>query len=707
MALARTPAVTAVPPVDPAWTVVVDESEAGCGPGRDVADSVLSIGDGRFGTRGAEETDADSAHLVTAAGVYDDWEENPGLLPAPIWDSLVMLPLHGSTRRVLDLRTGILYGQYSASGRTVRTARAMCLARPGLAVLHAEGPHTAFASGPTLRRPERAPFAEGERLEEGRAWASTRGLAHGGIVAVGHSAEDRYDGHRVLDRVVAFAADADDPFPRLSAAADLLERGEDVGAERLFDEQARAMAGWWRDAGVEIHGDARLTLAVRHALFHLLTSAGRDGEAAVGPRGMSGVAYGGHVMWDADVFVLPVLAALRPEAARAMLEYRIRRLDQARVNAAALGFAGARFPWESGRVGTDITPKLVRASGQLVPIVNGLHEEHITADVAWGAWQYWAWTGDDAFIDGPGGVLVEETARYWASRVRRDRGGRCHIYGVVGPDEYHEIVDDDAFTNGLVRWTLRRAAGMCGRPTSTVSTAEARAWRAVASELVDGYDRRWGVHEQFDGYWKLEPLLAGDVLTVPAMADEVLGRPRVRASQIVKQPAVLMLHHMIPDALPAESLLADLAFYGPRTAHGSSLSPAVHAAVCARAGLLGEALRFFRMACLLDLDDSTATTARGMHTATAGGVWQALVWGFAGIRPDGEVLVVDPRLPREWDGISLTLTFRGRQVRCTVEHDRIQVAAERPVSVRVEDDLVEVGPAGALFRTGGRRGRRR
>ena len=93
-----------------------------------------------------------------------------------------------------------------------------------------------------------------------------------------------------------------------------------------------------------IEGDPELQLAIRFALFHLMASVADAGEAAVGARGLSGSAYRGHVFWDSDVFVLPFLAATHPPAARAMLEYRVRRLDAARAAAARLGFAGRPLP---------------------------------------------------------------------------------------------------------------------------------------------------------------------------------------------------------------------------------------------------------------------------------------------------------------------------------------------------------------------------
>ncbi len=193
------------------------------------------------------------------------------------------------------------------------------------------------------------------------------------------------------------------------------------------------------------------------------------------------------MFWDADVFVLPVLAAVHPPAARAMLEYRIRRLPAARRLAATGGRAGGRFPWKSAADGGEVTPAWATdRRGRQVRVRAGELADHIVADVPWAACRYADWTGDDGFLEGPGRALLLDTARYWASRVRRDRAGRAHIDHVIGPDESHVDVDDNAFTNVMARWNLRRAAALAER-AGGAAAGELQAWRRLAVAGVDGY----------------------------------------------------------------------------------------------------------------------------------------------------------------------------------------------------------------------------
>ena len=625
--------------MDPGWTLVVE----GVDPTHErVHESLMALADGRLGTRGSPLfKDPSATPAVLFSGAYTGEDAATQLAVAPPWAELFSTPPKGSVTRTLDLFTGAL-----REVAPYESLRFSSLARPGTVALRFRGD----GKPPKRHRPHRP---------------------NDPVTAV---FRDRRHGH-IFERLAAY--DTDEAVARRQLAD-----AEGAAYEGLLKEQRMAWASRWQAADVVIEGDPELQLAVRFALFHLMASVADRGEAPVGARGLSGQAYSGHVFWDSDVFVLPFLAATHPTAARAMLEYRIRRLPAAREAARALGREGARFAWESAADGFDVTPASVRtANGELVRIRTGELEEHIVGDVAWAAACYLEWTGDDAFAAGPGRELLIETARYWASRIRHTSDGKAHIYGVIGPDEYHEPVDDNAFTNVLARWNLRRAAALTG-----VRKAERARWVAIADALVDGYDRASGIYEQFAGFRDLEPLIIAEVAPRrPIAADVLLGAERTAGAQVLKQADVLMLHHLLPDEVAPNSLLPNLDFYEPRTAHGSSLSPAIHAGLLARAGRYRAALQALRIAARLDLDDLTGTTAGGLHLATMGGLWQALVNGFAGIRPRGDCLVVDPRLPPEWTALEIALCLHGRPVRVRIDRSGVSALEGGWRTVQTDD----------------------
>ena len=311
------------------------------------------------------------------------------------------------------------------------------------------------------------------------------------------------------------------------------------------------------------------------------------GEAAVGARGLTGPGVPRSRVLGRRRLRAPFLAAIRPAAARAMLEYRIRRLPAARAAAAAAGRRGARFPWESAATGRDVTPRSVRGrNGELVPIRTGAaRRAHRRRRRVGGVRLRRLDRRRRVPARAPAATLIVETARYWAQPGRGiDGDGRGHLYGVIGPDEYHELVDDNAYTNVMARWNLR-APPTRGRPPWRRRPPRPRRWRRLGGTLVDGYDPATGVYEQFAGFFGLEPLLIADVAPPPGRrrppARSASGSPARRSSS---RPTSSMLHHLVPDEVAPGSLGPNLAYYEPRTAHGSSLSPAIHAALLARAG---------------------------------------------------------------------------------------------------------------------------
>ncbi len=621
----------------PGWSLELEGLDAET---QRVAEALFSLADGHVGMSGTPLVGYPHRHPWTiAGGVYDGSGTDTRLASGPVVFELGRADGTALMRRILDLRTGILHERTGTGSDTVDSVRFLSLARPTTAVLRAECPR-GLRSGPPLRPPEGAP--PGRKGRAGATCWVEVPASVGGITAA--AVQTRYArpptqhdagaGRAVIDRVAGYCCDPD-THPDRSRAVEALGRVSPVGFDRLLAEQRRAWAQRWEHADVVVEGDKELQLAVRFALFHLMASVADTGEAAVGARGLSGPGYSGHVFWDSDTFVLPFLAATHPPAARAIIEYRMRRLPAAIDAARASGNDGARFPWESARTGRDVTPRSAKdRSGRIVPIRTGQLEEHIVAEVPWAACNYVDWTGDEEFARGPLRRILLETARYWASRIRVDQEGIAHLYGVVGPDEYHEPVDDDAFTNVMARWNLRRAADAADTSGGAdVRAAETRRWRDLADALVDGYDADTGIYEQFAGFNRLEPLIIAELAQRPIAADLLLGAERTNGAQVIKQADVLMLHHLVPDEVVAGSLEPNLRFYGPRTAHGSSLSPAIHASLFARAREFEPALEALRLAARMDLDDLSGSTAQGLHLATMGGLWQALAFGFLGLRP--------------------------------------------------------------------------
>jgi trehalose/maltose hydrolase-like predicted phosphorylase len=683
-----TPRDVPAPPPDSPWTVVVEGIDDTLEPIRDVR---LTMVGGATGTHGSPLVPYPPASRgVYVAGVYTGRGADSVLARLPDWAGLDgRLDREAPVRRVLDMRTGLLHHDLATERGRIRAVSFASRARPGIGALRACGSGLADSAGGTTGAGSDASGSRVERIYH-------PGGGRGASMAVADTVSGRGDS-RCLDRVVALKSSSR-RSPGAVEVRTLLETARGLGFDRLLAEHRAAWDSRWADADIVIEGDPEMQRAIRFTLYQLMAHAVERGELAIGARGVTGPKYRGHVFWDTDVYLLPFYAAVQPRAARAILEYRVRRLDAARAAARAAGFAGARFPWESAADGRDVTPTSVRRpDGPPISVLTGPYELHIVADVAWAAATYVDWTGDATFAAGPGAEMLFETARFWASRVERASDGSTHVTRITGPDEYHNFVADNAYTNVMARWNLRRAAAWQAGDGHAASpdASERASWLDLANRLVDGFDAGSGLYEQFRGYFDLEPVKIAELVRRPLSGEVYLGRDRVAATQCVKQPDTLLLYQLVPDELRPGTLEANLDFYDPRTSHGSTLSPGVHAMLLARAGRTEEALDALRMIMYVDLDDASRGTTEGLHMAAQGSIWQTMAFGFAGLRLEGDGLAVDPHLPVGWQALEVPVRLRGRRVRVRVEPGRLEVRADRPVSVRIAGlDPTRVGRNG-------------
>jgi trehalose/maltose hydrolase-like predicted phosphorylase len=488
----------------------------------------------------------------------------------------------------------------------------------------------------------------------------------------------------------------DDPAP---VAVDALARSRAIGWRGVLAAHEAAWQERWRASDVIIEGDDEVQQALRFAVYHLTIAANpQDERVSVGARGLTGDAYFGHVFWDTEIYLLPFYTAVWPEAARAMLMYRYHTLPGARAKATAMGYKGGLYAWESADTGEETTPDaVVGPNGGMIDILTGRMEHHISADIAYAVWQYWRATGDDAFFIDAGAEILLETARFWASRAVLEDDGKRHIRHVIGPDEYHEDVDDNAFTNVMARWNIARgletlevmATRWPDRATALrenlkLGETELADWRDAVARIVTGFDPATGLYEQFADYHKLEPVDLSLYADRKEPIDVVIGRDRTQRSQVVKQADVVALLALLPDEFPGAAARTNFRYYEPRCAHGSSLSAGIHALVAARLGETETALRYLRQAAAADLE-LDPNSAGGIRIAGLGGLWQSVVLGFAGVDHRGDMLSLHPRLPPEWRGMSFSAQWQGRSVQVRIAGSLLRVAVDEgpPMQFRI------------------------
>lgn len=694
--------------IDGTWVIAVDPLAA---EGRRACEAVMTVADACFGSRGLGRVDdAVSWPQLVAAGVYTS-DDVPDLLHGPIWTSVHLDPPTGWTEAVeLDMRHGIVSRRlhHPVTGCDVEVRRFMSAADEGVGVQILSGSRDSIVVSEPLVRPrvEQCMWVSSMLVDDTEVMMVSDRATGNSVVVAAHDVVDDAGSQRSITRVVGIGADL--RHVAVTAAQRRLARARRHSVDELERRHRDVWEQRWTGCGTQIDARPDLERAVRFATYQLLCAGSSalstsdlaapspdarelEGSAvldefAIGARGLTGAAYRGHVFWDSEVFVVPALSAIAQDGARRALNYRWNRLSAATDRARSEGRRGARFPWESAEDGTDVTPTTgTTVQGETVEILTGSLEDHITADVAWAVWDHVNWTGDNAYLAGHGLDLLVGAARYWADRIEVDADGSAHIRHVIGPDEYHEDVDDNVFTNAMARHALDVAAQAAQR-FGRCDEREIRAWQELSASLVDGFDPATGLYEQFAGYHALTPVLVSSIGKPPMSADVLLGTGVIQSTQIIKQPDVLMAYHLVPHLMRQDAFETNLDHYMARTAHGSSLSPAIGASLLFRAGRWADAMELFELAARLDLDDLTRTTAGGLHLATIGGVWQAVTFGLLGIRADVAGLRCDPMVPPDLGAVTHRIGFRGDRIDVTVDGDRATLEGTAPFRLDVHGE---------------------
>ncbi len=497
----------------------------------------------------------------------------------------------------------------------------------------------------------------------------------------------------VFDKLLAIVTTRDGKGDDIkSAAISMAKDAAAKGFDQCAGESAKAWAQKWDDCDCVVTGDDAATSALRFNTYHLLIAANpNDPRANVGAKSMSGEGYRGHVFWDTEVFLLPFYIYTQPETAKALVLYRYNTLPGAIRNAQGNGFEGAQYAWESADTGVETTPKWTPDG--VNRIWTGEEEIHITACVAYGVMTYVTATDDWDFMRDYGAEMLYQTSRFWVSRLEHNADAdRYELNRVIGPDEFHEHIDNNTFTNRMAQWHLDKAAEIYAQLEAEtdfdhaalkqrlgVDDAEVAEWSRIASKIYIPMDREKNLIEQFEGYFGLEdiPITEWDENHMPVYP-EGHDHFSLNGTMLLKQPDVVMLIYMLPDEFSAEAKKANFEFYEQRTMHKSSLSPAIHAIMGIETGDYSSAHRYFERSAFVDLRNNQGNTVDGIHIASAGGTWQSAVCGFGGFRVRHGEMTFNPWLPDEWSELSFSLQWRGSKLKVTIGHDNGRFELEAP-----------------------------
>ncbi|KGE18017.1 glycoside hydrolase family 65 protein [Paenibacillus wynnii] len=450
-------------------------------------------------------------------------------------------------------------------------------------------------------------------------------------------------------------------------------------ASVVFSDQASYWSGIWETSDIQIEGDPENQQGIRFCIFQLYqTYHGDHPGFNIGAKGLTGEVYRGLAFWDTESYCLPFYMFNNPKAAKSLLEFRYKTLSQAMQRAEDVDCKGACYPIATID-GTESCDLWQHSNLQL----------HVGTAVSYGIWHYVNITGDRDFLFSKGVEMLIQISRFYATRGQwGQRSGEYGYYGVMGPDEFQLMVNNNCYINLMAKksfeYTLDSIREMkLAAPEVfaeiTLKTGleeqELDDWSDKAERMRIPQDPESGVYEEHDGFFDMPHM---DIHSIPVTEFPLYSNwsyDRLYRYDMIKQPDVLMFMFLYSGQFSKESKLANYEYYEPRCIHESSLSPSIHSILAAEIGKPDEAYKFFEFATRLDLDNYNRNTREGLHTTSIAAAWMNIVYGFGGMRSDGSVLSFQPSLPEKWTSYSFQVLYEGVLLRVAVDQSKVSLTA--------------------------------
>lgn len=525
-----------------------------------------------------------------------------------------------------------------------------------------------------------------------------------------HTSRDlKYDGKDIDDFTEVLKADG----------MEALKKNFEKGYDKLLEESAKAWEKYWNTSDIKIQAACKEAeydqLAVRFALYHLnIMVKDDDNRVGIGAKALTGEGYKGHSFWDTEMFILPYFTFTKPNAARTLLEYRYKNLYGAHLKAKEAGYEGAMYPWECAWIDDgEVTPLYIGAdvvTGKIMKVLTGLIEHHISADIAYAVWQYYMVSGDQDYMNLYGYEIIIDTALFWASRLEYNKElDRYEINDVIGPDEYKEHVNNNAYTNYMAAFNMNLALKIMEeleeKDAELYEKLNKKLDFAHIRELITGRIGKLylpkpnedGIIPQSDQYLKLKKM----DLTKYKESKEVLtiyndyNMEQLNEYMVSKQADTVMLLFLLDDLFDMETKKKNFLFYEDKTLHDSSLSRSTHTILANDFGMHEMAYHLFKGALDIDLGPQMKSSNAGIHSASTGGIWECVVMGYGGVRVVGTDLRIAPRLPEAWNECAFPIVWRGNRLAVTVTGNQVIVKNEGASAVELilADEKVTI-PAG-------------
>ncbi|PIO79410.1 glycosyl hydrolase family 65 protein [Streptococcus parauberis] len=456
-----------------------------------------------------------------------------------------------------------------------------------------------------------------------------------------------------------------------------------ISYDEIYNQSVSYWKTFWEKNRVIVSGDQKSQDAIDFSIYHLniMTPRG-DNRLSVGAKGLTGLGYKGHVFWDTEIFILPFFLHTNPEIARNLLVYRFKNIQGAWNKAKKKGYKGALFPWESAFSGDEETPEFAAINiktGLRQKVSSGDAEHHIVADIAFAVYDYYQSTHDETFMKEVGFQLIQETAAFWLSRCE-NVNGRFEIHSVIGPDEYTEYINNNAYTNYLAHFNV-----LLAQSYSLGDDEFQKRCKVFLENIYLPNINSNGILPQDDSFLSKPSINLSRYKATQGSQAILLdySRQEVNEMQILKQADVMMLMYLFSNLFSLKEIENNFNYYEERTIHDSSLSKAIHAINAIRLDQLKLGQSLFEEATEIDLGTNPHSSDEGLHAAALASVWHVIVFGFAGIKKD-KILEINPKLPENWTKLSFPFNWHGKDLLISISQNKLSITSDSDISVEIK-----------------------
>lgn len=449
--------------------------------------------------------------------------------------------------------------------------------------------------------------------------------------------------------------------------------------KNFIKEHKNEFVNKWKIADVKIKGDEVAQKYSRYNIFNLISLAPYKKGISIGAKGLHGEGYKGHIFWDTEIYLFPFYLLTDIKIAENILFYRLERFRKAKEYAKKLGYKGCRFPWESALTGEDVTPDGC----------DTLKQEHIILDIAFAILHYINISTNKKFIKKLMPILTE-SVRYFSDRIEFDKIENKYVLNnVIGPDEFHHNVNNNFYTNYLIKKLLENVLHLANVKKIKISQMETKKWLDIKEKIKLPFSQQYGFHEQFDGYFKLREvkmkidkegnrILHGNLMKIynTPEAVKIFGN-----TKLIKQADVIMAYCLFFNDFDKNVIKNGFLYYNKKTTHGSSLSRAAYAIVGSKIGEIKSAYIDFLKSAKLDLNDLNNNA--GIHAASMGGVYNILINGFAGVNFLKDGIEINPHLPFKWKNLKIQFYYKRILLKIDCYKNKIIIQSNQKTRIRI------------------------